>query len=411
MSTRRRTLVRAVTAALAALAPAHAFAADANPVPAPSPTSPTAAPPPTVTVEAPAASPAATPPSPLDAAPSPAYLALKRVLRSSCRDGLDDVRAASADPNTPWAATVARMCDDIVLEKKRTITGGNEGRGRLVLWSSLYGIWLGIATDIMFEIDGNRAVIVAPLVGLGAGIGLSLAATSNTQLTVGEAWTIITGLDYGTINGALWAGGLDMSDKGVVGTAVATSVAATSIGVLVASEKSPSAGDIELVRSGLLWGTVGGALATFTIAPHATSTAAFKAIAASMDAGFLIGVGLAKSFDLSRNRVLIIDAGALTGGLFGLGIAWLAAGTDNSGRGLAAASLGGMLAGIGVAAWATRHLDAQDVGIAKAAAVPAMLARDADGCWRFGTPGALPVFDGTGSRVVGATFSAVGGLF
>ena len=166
-----------------------------------------------------------------------------------------------------------------------------------------------------------------------------------------------------------------------------------------------------MVRSGLLWGTVGGALATFAIAPHASDTAAFKAIAASMDAGFLVGVGLAKSFDLSRNRVLIIDAGALTGGLFGLGIAWLAAGTDNSGRGLAAAGLGGMLAGIGVTAWATRHLDAQDVGIAKAPSMPAMLARDADGDWRFGTPGALPVFDGTGSRVVGATFSAVGGLF
>jgi hypothetical protein len=130
-----------------------------------------------------------------------------------------------------------------------------------------------------------------------------------------------------------------------------------------------------------------------------------------MDAGFLVGVGVAKSFDLSRNRVLIIDAGALTGGLFGLGIAWLAAGTDNSGRGLAAASLAGMLGGIGVAAWATRHLDAQDVVVLKAPSLPAMLARDADGRWRFGTPGALPVFDGNGSRVVGATATAVGGLF
>ena len=196
----RRTLLRVVTAAaLAALAPARAFAADALPVPAPGPPSPPVMPPPTVTVDPTTAPPVATtPPPPPEAAPSAADLALKRVLRSSCRDGLDDVRAAGGDPNTPWAATVARLCDDIVLEKKYTVTGGNEGRGRLVLWSSLYGIWLGIATDIMFEIDGDRAVIVAPLVGLGAGLGLSLAATSNTQLTVGEAWTIITGLDYGT---------------------------------------------------------------------------------------------------------------------------------------------------------------------------------------------------------------------
>ena len=283
----------------------RAFAADAAPAP---PTAPPM-PPPTVTVDPATAPPVAAPPTaapPATHAPSPADLALKRVLRSSCRDGLDDVRAAASDPNAAWAATVARLCDDIIQEKtqKRSVTGGNEGRGRLVLWSSLYGIWLGIATDIMFEIDGERAVIVPPLVGLGAGIGLSLAATSTFQLTVGEAWTIITGLDYGTINGALWAGGLDMSDKGVVGTAVATSFAATSIGVLVANEKSPSAGDIELVRSSLLWGTVGGFLATFAIAPDISSTSAFKAVALSMDAAFLIGVGLANYVDVDRKSTL-----------------------------------------------------------------------------------------------------------
>jgi len=407
-----------VVLALVLCSAGRALGADAVPAPPSPPTMPS----PTVTVDPTNAPPVAPPPAATPATtstplPSPADLALKRVLRSSCRDGLDEVRrAAVSDPNAAWAATVARLCDDIIQEKtqKRSATGGNEGRGRLVLWSSLYGIWLGIATDIMFEIDGERAVIVPPLVGLGAGIGLSLAATSTFQLTVGEAWTIITGLDYGTINGALWAGGLDMSDKGVVGTAVATSFAATSIGVLVANEKSPSAGDIELVRSSLLWGTVGGFLATFAIAPDISSTSAFKAVALSMDAALLIGVGLANYVDVSRNRMLIIDAGALAGGLFGLGIAWLAAGTDNSGRGLAGAALGGMLAGIGVTAWLTRNLDAQDTNVAQdpaSATLPALVARDARGRWRVGRPGAIPVFDGTGSRLVGATFSAVGGLF
>ena len=166
----------------------RAFAADAAPAP---PTAPPM-PPPTVTVDPATAPPVAAPPAaapPATHAPSPADLALKRVLRSSCRDGLDDVRAAASDPNAAWAATVARLCDDIIQEKtqKRSVTGGNEGRGRLVLWSSLYGIWLGIATDIMFEIDGERAVIVPPLIGLSADIDLSLTATSTFQLTVDEA--------------------------------------------------------------------------------------------------------------------------------------------------------------------------------------------------------------------------------
>lgn len=381
-----------------------------------------ASPPPdvTATMPAPTVTPlpsSGAPVEPLPHAPaSEADLALKRVLRSGCQDGLPEVRAHAADPGATWAPTVARLCSDILIEKSQTpparsVTGGNEGRGRLVIWSSLYGIWLGIATDIMFEIDGDRAVILPPLLGMGAGLGLSLLATGSTQLSVGEAWTIITGLDYGSFNGALWAGGLDFSSKGVVGASVATSIAATSIGVLVANTKSPSAGDIELTRSGLLWGTVAGFLTTVVIAPHAGSQGALKAVAASMDAGFVVGVGLANSVDVSRNRMLIIDAGALAGGLAGGGIAWLIAGTNNSGRGLAGAALGGLVTGIAVTAWATRDLDKHDAEIASLPTVPALLARDAGGRWSAGTPGPVPVLDGTGTRLVGATFNAVGGSF
>jgi hypothetical protein len=391
-----------------------ARAADAPPLPpGAAPPAPSAPLPPTVII-APEAAPAI---APAPAEPTAADLALRRVLRSSCRDGLPEVHAHKGDPNAPWAATVGRLCDDILLEKmqSRSVTGGNEGRGRLVLWSSLYGIWLGIATDIMFDIDGDRAVIVPPMLGMAAGLGFSLLATSNYQLSVGEAYTIITGLDYGSFNGALWAGGLDLSDKGVVGASVATSIAATSIGVLVANARSPSAGDIELVRSGLLWGTIGGFLATAAIGPSLTddisAQSVLKLTAAAMDAGFVTGVALASYYDLSKNRVLIIDAGALAGGLAGAGIAWLIAGSNSNGQAIAGAALGGMIGGIVITAYATRELDMQDASAASLPAVPAVFARDGGGRWSIGTPGPVPVLDGTGTRLVGATFNAVGGQF
>ena len=344
--------------------------------------------------------------------------ALSRVLRSGCRDGLADVRALGGSPNAPWADTVARLCDDIVGQNLpappmaviRSGTGTNEGRGRLVVWSSLYGIWYGIATDILFDINGDRAVILPPLVGMAAGLGISLAATRNMHLTAGEAWTIITGLDYGTFNGALWAGGLDMSDKGVVGTALATSIAATSAGLLVANAYSPSAGSIELVRSSLLWSTIGGFLGTAALAPDVSAQSALKATAAAMDVGLIVGVALASSYELSRNRVLIIDAGALAGGLTGLGIAWLAAGSDGD-QALPGAALGGMLAGIAIAAYASRDMDDDDDLRATRPGFPALVARDPDGRWGFGAPGAVPVFDGGGRRLVGATVNALGGQF
>jgi hypothetical protein len=80
------------------------------------------------------------------------WSALERVLRSGCRDGLDGVRALRGDPSAPWADTVERLCGNVLRAPAATITtaapgetiseraSANEGRGRLVLWSSLYGI-------------------------------------------------------------------------------------------------------------------------------------------------------------------------------------------------------------------------------------------------------------------------------
>jgi hypothetical protein len=405
----RATALATVFAFSAAMFPRVAPATEApGTPPAPPPVAPAPAPPPaadvTVSVSA-------------EVAANP-ETALTRVLRSGCHDGFADVRALAGSPNAPWAETVARLCGDILGQNHppppmaviRSGAGTNEGRGRLVLWSAVYGIWLGIAIDILFDIDSERAVIVAPLLGMAAGLGASLAATRTVKLTAGQAYTIITGLDYGTYNGALWAGGLDMTSKGVVGTAVATSIAATSVGVLVADAMSPSAGDIEVVRSSLLWGTVAGFLGVAALAPDISSENVLKVAAASMDVALLIGIGLARSFDLSRNRVLIIDAGALAGGLTGLGVAWLVSGSSAD-RALPAAALGGMLAGIAVASYATRDLDDDADARAARPTFPSLLARDADGRWGVGAPGAVPVFDGRGGRIVGATLTAIGGAF
>ena len=353
---------------------------------------------------------------------SPTDAALERVLRSGCRDGLDDLHALRDNPDAPWAPTVARLCDDIVRRPPMVVAetsdrgeakSANEGRGRLVLWSSLYGIWLGIASDVLLDVGGSRGAIIPPIAGMGAGLALSLAVTADHPLTTGQAWTIITGLDYGSYHGALWGEALGLSDKGIVAASLASSAAATVVGALVAASQSPRAGDIELVRSGLLWGTASGLLAYAAFSSHTGNTD--QALAASgalaMDIGFAAGIGLAHTFDLSRNRVLIIDAGALGGALVGFGIAEFITNENNpSGRTLAAGTLGGLLAGIAVAAFAGRHLDDDDRQ-ARAASFPALLARDPDGSWRIGVPATTPVASVTGARVIGASWSALGGVF
>jgi len=370
--------------------------------------------------------------------------ALERVLRSGCRQGLPAVEGLVGQADALWADTVLRLCRKILrhpalklgpgarstppvndafpnqptqaIEARREPAADQEGRGQLVLWSTAYGVWLGAATDLLFGIDGDRAVVLAPLAGLGIGLGLSLKLTSGVSISRGQAWTIMTGFDYGSINGALWAASFDSSYAATAGISVASSIAAATAGIAIADAKRPRAGTIELVRSSLLWGTLGGLLGLTALAADSdvSEEGAYRTAALTMDLSFLLGLALAHNVTISRNRVLIIDAGAIGGGLTGLGLAWLAASTPGrDARFIAAGGLIGMLAGIGIAAYSTRDLDDEDDARAGTAAAvpPGVLALHPDGRWRLGAPGPMPVLDGTGHRIVGATLNALSGAF
>jgi hypothetical protein len=391
-----------------AQAPAPYPPAAAAPAPTPAPSLPPV--PATAAPEAPAP-PAAVPP-----AADPHDEVLRRLLRSGCRDGLPEARALAASGEATWAETVTRLCGEILRARPAPVVThtaehhDRDGRGTLVIASTIYGIWTGIAFDVLFTIDGARSAIIPPLLGMGAGLALSLGLTSDRPLTRGQAWSIVTGFEYGSFNGALWAGAFDFSAKSVVGTTLATGVAAGAAGVLVANQVSPGPGEVEVVRSGLLWGTVAGWLGLLAFDPNASSTTALRVGAVSMDLGFLAGLAIASSFSVSRNRDLIIDAGTLGGGVAGLGVAVLAVGTNTgSGRTIAAGGLAGMFAGMLLTIYLTRDMDKPDDE--QSAPVAALLGRDARGRWRWGTPGAAPVFDGPGRHVVGATLTALGGAF
>jgi len=285
-----------------------------------------------------------------------------------------------------------------------------DGRGAMVISSTLYGIWVGIATDVLFTIDGARSAVVPPLLGMGAALGLSLQITGDHPLDNGQAWTVITGLEFGSIDGALWAGGLDLSAKTVVGTTLATGLASGVLGLVAANELDPPQGDVEVIRSGLIWGTLTGLLGMAAISTSSSSQTYLRGAGVSMDLGFLAGLGLAASFDISRNRDLLIDAGGLGGGVAGLGLSWLfTVAPDVSARPIFAGTLAGMYVGLAAAAYLTRNMAPDDDE--RGPSVAAIWGRDDRGRWGWGTPGAVPVLDGLGRRVIGATFTAVGGVF
>lgn len=357
---------------------------------------------------------------------------LRRALISGCRAGILELRALAkaGGPSSAIAAEVVRLCEDIRSRQPSALAAGaaaesaaagapgdargldRSGRSRLVLASAVYGIWAGIAFDILADVEDGRMVVLPPMLGLAAGLGASIYATRSGEITAGQAWAVITGLDYGTYSGLLWSAAADSDEERVFGTALATGVAGGLIGVLAARFR-PAQGSVELVRSGGLWGTATTAMLAL-MSSNISDTGVFTMLAAGMDLGLLGGGLLATQVNVSRDRMLLIDTGAITGLLFGLGTTWLIAGIDDNRQAIGAGGLAGLLAGIAIAVVLTQDMDADDAKQARAPTpVPAFITRDTDGHWRSGGLSVVPLFGPPGSMspVLGATATLIGGAF
>jgi hypothetical protein len=355
------------------------------------------------------------------------------VLRSGCREGVPELRAlASArGSGAEVAAEIVRLCGqveavagaDAHFPRARLVElpepppprSDRGGRAQLVLGTTLYGIWTGIAIDVLGDVDGDRLPVLAPLLGMAAGLAGSLYATRGGDVTAGQAWSIITGLDYGTYNGLLWAAARDArTDKGVVGTALGAGMAGGAVGILVAMQRPPQ-GAVEMVRSGGLYGTAAALMGALLFAPDSPSSKAiFTTLATGMDVGLASGAALASQVGISRNRMLLIDAGSIAGLGFGLGGAWLVTGSGGNGRhALGAGGLVGLGVGMAAAIFLTRGMD--DRGEAETTTPPAasaLAARDERGRWSFGGFTLVPVAapDGGPRRgLVGAVVPLVAG--
>jgi hypothetical protein len=355
-------------------------------------------------------------------APGPVDRALAPVLRSGCLEGLSELEAVAArldlgESDRAVAARVLAVCRRLLATgtaPPASPAPDRSGRGKLVFGSTLYGIWAGVAADIIADLEG-RALVVPPLVGGGAGLALALLATREGPMTSGQAWGIITGFDYGTYSGLLWGAAANSDDeKVVVGTALGTGLAAGAAATWLMTSRPARQGDIEVVRSGGLWGFATGALLAGIVQPESNRTT-FSLMGAGMDGGLLAGVGLAHLLDVPRNRMLLIDTATLGGGLLGFAVAFLAVGEPEggqTGRVLAASALGGLYAGMAAGIYLTRDMQ-PDQNEARAD-VPALAVRGIDGRWRTGQLALIPLVgvDHRGrSRLTGALAPLVGGLW
>ena len=111
-------------------------------------------------------------------------------------------------------------------------------------------------------------MVVPPLLGGAAGLTLSLLATRQGEITNAQAWSTITGFDYGTYSGLIWGAAADSDEKVIVGSALGTGLAGGIAAILLTRHRHPLQGDVELVRSGGLWGFATGGLLAAIVQPR-----------------------------------------------------------------------------------------------------------------------------------------------
>jgi hypothetical protein len=244
-----------------------------------------------------------------------------------------------------------------------------QGRLEFVIGTGVYGAAFvplvlyaaGVLTESMLN-DPKRGLVVLPMIIGGGGVG-ALAGFFATPRGIREANSalILGATTWGGMEGlALGMLADQRNTRLAAGLAVGGSALGMGAGLLLLRPLSLTPGQAAIINSGGIWGTGLGLGLGY----------ALRGDRRDLDLTLIIGlnIGLITSgvivnhFDLSRTRMLLIDAGAVAGAATGTLIGYLASQSDpfrsNLGKAnLARGGLVGGVVGLGTAIVLTRKFD------------------------------------------------------
>ncbi|MEN9796310.1 MAG: hypothetical protein RL653_6 [Pseudomonadota bacterium] len=261
------------------------------------------------------------------------------------------------------AAPVEKKRYASLAEALRDEQPNNGARAELVLAQTLHGLTLGLET--CFALNGcstTQALAGASLLGSAAGAGLALLY-SRDGVTAGQALAINSGTAWGAWNTAILlslAGG-ELTGNSILGLMAAGQVVGTVAGHFAWAGLDLAAGDVALMNS---VGLYAGMTTVLTLIAAGGgqfgATAVTGVLLAATDVGLVAGYLVSRQYPLGRGRVLVMDAGALLGGLLGSSVVFLA--TFN-GQAAAVGAIAGGLGGIAAGLHITRNLDLEWAGL------------------------------------------------
>ena len=231
-------------------------------------------------------------------------------------------------PGTLAAETARAMLSD-----QRFAASSSTGRTELQVWSTLYGLWLGVAIPGMFEADGSEPYGAGLLLGGPSGFMVGRAAARSRPLSLGQARAITWGGTWGTWQGLGWAMALDLgggttcefdvcyvedeSARAVFGSMIGGGLAGILVGGML-SHRDITDGLATTVNLGSLWGTWFGLGAGILGDLEGDGMWATTLIGGNV--GLVTSALAGRRWNPTRSRARIVSIAGIIGGLGGAGI-------------------------------------------------------------------------------------------
>ena len=233
----------------------------------------------------------------------------------------------------------------------------NLARAELATVQTIHGITLGLEFCVLIECDEPRVIVGSAIVGGGAGLALTLLPT-NEGVRPGRAIAYNSGTAWGAFHGINFT--LAGNFERPVGVVMLGQLLGLGAGAAFDYFAGPTSGTVSMMNSGgiytsVLYGLLGGPLGYEEL----DDSAYFPLLVVAADVGIAGAAILSEFYPMSRGRTLVIDSGALLGGLLGLGLPLLI-NPDTEGNFLRASTSVGLIAGVGLAGVLTRGWDDAD---------------------------------------------------
>ncbi len=227
------------------------------------------------------------------------------------------------------------------------------GRTDILIFSGYYGLWLGIATPILFEADSPQAYAAGLLLGAPLSLILTHNVTKEANISDGRATMISLGGHLGTWQGIGWAAIADLDGNEVVGIGELGGLAGIAAATILTSKVDFSTGHAGLTNSGLQWGAWFGAV--FAVLADHEEDDVLRDMLIGSDA-FILGTALAtKNVQMSNARVRLINLAGVVGTVLGFGIDLLVE-VDDASTAFAIAGIGSV-AGLWAGTQMTKNFD------------------------------------------------------